>query len=196
MKILALPGAARAAEAMAETGVLQEIWAAPASIKTLGRLKHLNPDAAAPLGLAALWGRQGEGVDGRLRLSSADGQRRRRAIELAPAIEARLSDQAIRALIYRFGSGAIRDALMLAEASAQEDAERKFERHKALTESFSPPERPFSGLDVLAEGVREGPQVAAVLAAAEARWISEDFPPSARGKAILAEEIARLSATS
>jgi poly(A) polymerase len=192
-KILAHPAAARAARAMSETGVLGEVWPAPADLETFRRLKIVAPEAGAPLGLAALWGAGGEGIDARLRLSNADGQRRRRAVERAPLVAADLSDQAIRALIYRFGSAGFRDALTLAKARAPDPA--AYVRHDALAASFFPPQPPFSGHDVLAAGIGEGPEVAAVLAAAEARWIAEDFPPPARGKAILAEEIARLNAT-
>jgi poly(A) polymerase len=188
MNILRLPAAARAFEAMAESGVLREVWPAPASIEALARLKTLAPDAPGPLGFAALWGEAGEGVDARLRLSSADSQRRRRAVERAPAIGAALTDQAIRALIYRFGAAGFQDALLVARARLSDlDA---LARHAQLADAFAPTASPFSGHDVLAKGVPEGPKVAAVIAAAEARWIGEDFPPPPRARQILAEEIA------
>ncbi len=190
MKILALPAAARAVAAMTASGVVAEVWAAPTDVETLARLKDFAPDAPAPIGLAALWGEQGEGVDARLRLSGADSQRRRRAVERAPSIRADLSDQAIRALIYRFGTNGFKDALLLARARSSTADD--FSRHAALAENFVPPSPPFSGHDALAAGVAEGPKVAAVLAAAEARWIGEDFPPTERAKQLFAEEIARL----
>ncbi len=192
-KILALADAARAVRAMVDTGVLGAVWPAPASLETLARLKATAPDAPAPLGLAALWGRKGEGVDTRLRLSNADGQRRRRAVERAPAIAPDYSDPAIRAQIYRFGALGFRDALALAAAMAPAGAD--LSRHYALAATFAPPSLPVTGYDVLAAGVSQGPEIAAVLAATEARWIAEDFPPPARAKAILAEEISRISAT-
>lgn len=193
MKILALPAAARAVEAMSHSGVLAEIWPAPASVETLARLKSIMPDAPGPLGLAALWGEQGEGVDARLRLSGDDSQRRRRAVERAPAIAAALTDQAIRALVYRFGTDGFLDALRLARARSTQPQD--FSRREDLAETFTPPRLPFSGRDVLAAGIAEGPVVAAVLARAEARWIGEDFPPPARARAVLAEEIARAIST-
>lgn len=191
-KILALGDAARAMQAMIDTGVLDAVWPAPASLETLAKLKATAPDAPAPLGLAALFGEKGEGIDARLRLSNADGQRRRRAVERAPAIGPGLSDQAIRALIYRFGADGFRDALLLAEATSPDGAD--FSRHRALGAAFAAPSLPVTGYDALAAGLSEGPQIAAVLAATEARWIAEDFPPPARAKAILAEEISRISA--
>ncbi len=188
-KILSLPTAARAVAAMAETGVLAEIWPAPASLPALERAKQLDPDAPAPLGLAALWGDMGEGVDARLRLSNADGLRRRRAVERAPSIHASLTDQAVRALVYRYGAAGFHDALLLAQARSAMD----LSRIRTVAAAFTPPPSPFSGNDALAGGVPEGPKVASVLNAAEARWIAEDFPPPSRAKAILAEEIARLT---
>jgi poly(A) polymerase len=187
-KIFALPSAARAIAAMSEATILAEIWPAPPSIETLARLKEFSPEAPAPLGLAALWGEKGEGVDARLRLSNADGQRRRRAVERAPAISAAMTDQSIRALIYRYSPDGFRDASLLARARAADTG--AFGRHASLVETFTPPSSPFSGHDVIAGGVAEGPRVAAVLSAAEARWIGEDFPAPARAREILAEEIA------
>jgi poly(A) polymerase len=156
-------------------------------------MKSVAPDAPAALGLAALWGEKGEGVDARLRLSNADGQRRRRAVERVSSIGRVMTDQAIRALIYRFGPEGFRDALLLAQArSAEPDA---FARHATTARAFTPPALPFSGHDVMAGGVLEGPKVAAVLSAAEARWIGEDFPSPDRARTILAEEIARTIST-
>lgn len=194
MKILALPGAARAIEAMIACGVLAEIWPAPASVETLARLKSFAPDAPAPVSLAALWGDQGEGVDARLRLSNADSQRRRRAVERAPSITLAMTDQAIRALIYRLGRDGFCDAVALTRARSREP--QAFARHVALAHNFAPPALPFNGHDVIKGGVLEGPNVAAVLAAAETRWIGEDFPPPERAKAILEEEISRAISTS
>lgn len=192
-KILTLASATRAVAEMDEASILAEIWPASPSIETLARLKAIGPNAPAPLGLAALWGEKGEGVDARLRLSNADGQRRRRAVERAPAVLAQQSDQAIRALIYRYGVEGFQDALLLARARAP--GPDVFGRHAALSEKFVPPRLPFSGHDVMVGGVAEGPTVAAVLSAAETRWIGEDFPPPARARAILDEEIARVIST-
>ncbi len=191
-KILSLAPAARAVEAMLACGVLSEVWPAPASAETLARLKSLAPDAPSPLGLAALWGDGGEGVDAALRLSNADGRRRRLAVERSGAIAPSMPDPAIRALIYRFGADGFRDAMLLAQAQSSL-APPAFSRHAALAQSFTPPSLPFSGRDVTAAGMQAGQLVAAALAASEARWIAEDFPAPARAKAILAEEIARLT---
>ncbi|MDZ7628204.1 MAG: CCA tRNA nucleotidyltransferase [Parvularculaceae bacterium] len=190
-KILTLSDAARAVEAMHGASILAEIWPAAPAIETLRRLKELTPEAPPALGLAALWGADGEGVDAHLRASNADGRRRRRAVECASSVAPDLSEQAIRALIYRYGADGFRDALLLARARSMQD----FARHEEVAVTFRPPALPFSGHDVLAAGAPEGPRVAAVLASAEARWIAEDFPPSSRAKAILAEEIARAIST-
>ncbi|HBS30694.1 MAG TPA: hypothetical protein DEA40_02980 [Parvularcula sp.] len=192
-KILALDSAARALSAMNEAAILAEIWPAAPEIGTLARLKEIAPAAPAPLGLAALWGERGEGIDARLRLSNADGRRRRRAVERAPAISETMPDQAIRALVYRFGADGFEDALLLARARAP--GRGAFGGHATIAAKFTPPPLPFSGNDVIAGGVAEGPRVAAVLSAAEARWIDEDFPAPDRAREILSEEVARAIST-
>ncbi|MFN0023388.1 MAG: CCA tRNA nucleotidyltransferase [Parvularculaceae bacterium] len=194
MNILALPVAARAVEAMAACGVLAEVWPAPADLASLARLKAIDPDAAPSLALAALWGEAGDGVDARLRLANAQGARRRRAVERAPALTATLSDPAVRALVFRFGDAGFADALLLAEARGDVQS-TDGKRLRQTARGFTPPALPFSGRDVLAAGLQEGPLVAETLARAQARWIEEDFPDQRRARAILVEEIARITST-
>ncbi len=201
-KLLSMSKPHAAVSAMAASGVLSEIWPAPADIERFGRLKILAPDAAPALGLAALWGARGDGIDARLRLSNADAARRKTAIKLAGDIHPDLTPHQVRALVYRNGERAWSDALALAEASYLSDAAAPYardQRFQALAEtahSWTVPKSPFAGRDVLAMGVAPGPDVAAILAAAERRWIDEDFPSPERAGAILREEIARVTGQS
>jgi len=197
-KILALAAAPRAVDAMIANGVLAEIWPARPAGAVLARLKTIAPDAPAALGLAALWGAGGAGVDIRLRLSNAAARRRANAVLQAGTVTPQLSDQAIRALIYRLGTDGFCDALLIAQSQSTLDlgaVRNSYARHHALAITFAPPLFPVSGRDVLAGGVPAGPAVAAALAAAETRWVAEDFPNAARARAILSEEIARLTST-
>lgn len=189
-KLLSLPAPQDAVEAMRSAGILTEVWPAPPRIETLARLKAIDPEAAAALGLAALYGAAGEGIDARLRLSNAQGSRRRAALQNAPLVYGGLSDKGGRALLYRIGAAAFRDALLLAESEAPEAA-APFAALRALADRWTPPRRPFSGSDALARGVPQGPKVAEVINAAEARWIEEDFPPRERAMEIFGEEAAR-----
>lgn len=197
MKLLSLPSPQSALAAMAASGVLAEVWPVAPEIETLARLKAIDPKAAPTLALAALYGARGEGVDARLRLSNAQALRRRHAIRNAALIDPALDDRGARALLYRMGAEAWRDACLLAEAEAlaQSDApgarQPEFARLHTLPDRWPPPALPFSGKDALSLGAPEGPAIAGIIRAAEARWIAEDFPPPARARAIFAEETAR-----
>jgi poly(A) polymerase len=200
MRLLALPAPQAAVSAMHGAGILAEIWTAAPRLERLARLKAIAPAAPAPLALAALYGAAGEGLDARLRLSNAESARRRSAVANAVAIDREMSMKAARALLYRLGSDAWRDACLLAEADDQSASETpgardaKFAELALLPDRQPPPKLPFSGADALRAGVAEGPGVAAVLKAAEARWIDEDFPLPRRAMEIFGEEVRRLIA--
>ncbi len=197
MKLLALEAPQAAITAMSASGVLGEIWPPAPQIETLARLKTIAPAAAAPVALAALFGAAGEGIDSSLRLSNAQGARRRQAIENAGLLSRALGDHQARALLYRMGAENWRDACLLAEAietSASETPQARdplFENLGQLADRWTPPRFPCSGKDALALGVPEGPLVAQTIRAAESRWIAEDFPPPARARAIFEEEAFR-----
>ncbi len=196
-KLLALPAPQSSVSAMSASGILAEVWPAAPSIETLARLKAIEPLAASPLTLAALYGAQGEGIDARLRLSNAQSTRRRLAVANAEFVSADLAERDARALLYRMGVDAWRDACLVAEARSLAESEAPtlrdaaLERLRALPDRWPPPRLPFDGKTAMALGVAEGPAVAASIKAAEARWISEDFPAPARAREIFSEEVAR-----
>jgi poly(A) polymerase len=197
MKLLALPSPQESIAAMQTAGVLAEVWPAPPAIGVLAQLKAIDPLAPPPLGLAALFAEAGEGVDARLRLSNAQSERRRAAVANAREISDTLDERAARVLLYRLGAERWRDACLIAEARALADAPAParaaaFERLRELPLRWPPPRLPFAGRDALAAGIPEGPLVASVLRAAEARWLNEDFPPDERAWAIFREETTRL----
>lgn len=197
VKLLSLPAPQAAVSAMHATGILGEVWDASPQIETLARLKSIEHGAPAPLALAALYGEAGEGIDARLRLSNAQGQRRRQAVANAPLVMQSLDERSARALLYRMGVDGWRDACLLAEArflaASEKPAGRDlaFQRLAGLPDRWTAPALPFGGKDALASGVPEGPAVAKVIKAAEARWIAEDFPARERALIIFAEEAAR-----
>ncbi|MFZ5615808.1 MAG: CCA tRNA nucleotidyltransferase [Pseudomonadota bacterium] len=200
-KLLALPAPQGAVKAMAASGVLGQVWPEAPQIESLARLKAIDPSAAAPLALAALYGPKGDGLDARLRLSNAQGSQRRFAVENSRLIDFHTDEIAARALLYRLGAGAWRDACLVAEAdflartNAPSGRDPAFQSLRALPERWTPPRLPFSGKDALRLGVPEGPPVASVIKAAEARWIDEDFPPRERAIEIFEEEAARAIST-
>jgi len=199
VKLLSLPAPQAAVSAMQASGILAEVWNAPARLEVLARLKSIDADAAAPLALAALFGDGGDGIDRRLRLSNAQALRRKLALSNAPLISPSLDDRRARALLYRMGPASWRDACHLSEAQRLADSETPTARDPvlknlaSLPDRWPPPSPPFSGKDALAAGVAEGPTVAAVIKAAEQQWIDEDFPSRDRALEIFREEAARLT---
>ena len=52
--------------------------------------------------------------------------------------------------------------------------------HTAALEGWEIPVLPLKGGDIVARGVKAGPEVARVLRAVESRWIAEEFPDAER----------------
>jgi poly(A) polymerase len=190
-RILDLPNAALAIDAMAASGVLDAVWPAPPDRTSLRRLKEAYPAAPAPLGLAALFGETGafsagENLDRALRLSNADGARRKKALQAAAALAA-ADTKGARAALYRFGGQAFEDGLMIAAARG---AAVDVDKMREIARTNAPPAFPFSGRHVVALGIAPGPEVDAILKATEARWITEDFPSTERLQKLLEEVVA------
>ena len=91
--------------------------------------------------------------------------------------------------IYRHGSEAFLDGALLtwaASGDAETDEQRAYRAH--LPERWQAPELPVRGADVLALGIRPGPEVGRVISAFEAWWIAQGFPADReRAKAKLGE---------
>jgi poly(A) polymerase len=104
-----------------------------------------------------------EQVASRFRLSSAQKKR------LATAA-ARTVDQAsdARALAYRLGRNEAMDRLLLAGASVSPVAD------------WDVPQFPLKGGEIVARGIKAGPEVARTLRSLEDRWIAEGFPARER----------------
>lgn len=187
--ILALPRADSALEAMIDTGVLSEIWAAPANIVAVACLKSKAPHAPSPIVLAALFGEAGDGIGAALRLSNAEKAMRTAALNGAGDITSGLESKNIRALIYKLGRDVFFDAAALAAANRKID-DADFERMSSIADAWRLPSFPFSGKDIIAHGIKPGPAIAQILLATETAWIAEDFPGEVRANAILEEIIA------
>jgi len=187
--ILALPRAGFAACAMAAAGVLERIWPAPAELDALARLKQAAPAAPAPLALAALYGDGGEGIGKALRLSNAEKAVRRRAVEGAARIAPGLSGHAVRKLIYALGVDGFADAVECAHARLRLDAAERA-RLLGVLNDWTAPVFPYGGRHAVEAGLAPGPAVSAVLRAAEAAWVDEDFPGEPRAGEIFRSALA------
>lgn len=178
INLLGLPDPAPTVARMAELGVLAVVLpeadvAALAALGVQERAQQVAPDALRRL--AALLPADpalAEAVASRFRLSGAQKKR----LASAAAREGVVIDP--RALAYRLGREAALDRLLLAGASI------------APLTGWTIPEFPLKGGEIVARGVRAGPEVARVLRAVEARWMAEGFPDAARVQALLDGELA------
>jgi poly(A) polymerase len=165
--LLSLPAPAATVRLMERTGVLPTILPeAAARTAALERLAGhetklgIEPDPIRRL--AALLPPSeavAEGVAARLRLSKAQRTQLVCAANRAPdAID-------VRELAYRVGLRCARDRLLL----QGEDC--------TALDTWTVPDFPLRGRDVIARGVEAGPRIAKVLRLAEERWIAAGFPP-------------------
>ena len=177
LNLLGLPDPAPTVARMAELGVLAVILpeADAAALAALVAAEHragIAPDAMRRL--AALLTPQvalAEQVAARFRLSGVQKKR----LALAAGREAEPGEP--RALAYRLGFEGALDRLLLAGADTT-----------ALA-GWALPAFPLKGGEIVARGVKAGPEVARILRAVEARWVAEAFPAASRVAAILDEEL-------
>lgn len=175
LNLLALPDPAPTLARMLELGVLGVILpeADPAGVAQLVAEEARQHVAADPIRrLAALIPAEpalAEQIAARFRLSGA--QRKR----LASAAERDGADA--RALAYRIGIEKALDRLLLMGADA------------APLRDWEVPEFTLKGGQIVARGIKAGPQVARILRAVEDRWIAEGFPGEDRVAALLDEAL-------
>lgn len=167
LNLLGLPDPAPTAARMAELGVLAEVLP-EAQVPALTALvaeetrQGVQPDAMRRL--AALLPAEpplAEAAASRFRLSSA--QKKRLALAAGRSSE---TGQA-RALAYRLGREAAIDRLLLNGASL------------APLNGWEVPVFPLNGGEIVARGIKAGPEVAAIRHAVEAAWIAAGFDNAA-----------------
>jgi poly(A) polymerase len=178
MNLLGLPDPAPTVARMAELGVLAVILpeADPQALTRLVAEERRQDIAPDPIRrLAALLPADvslAEQVASRFRLSGAQKKR------LSTAA-ARNGDPAdVHALAYRLGIEQALDRLLMAG------------RDVTALKDWDTPTFPLKGGEIVARGVKAGPEVARILQAVEARWVAEGFPPRDRVHALLDEMLA------
>jgi poly(A) polymerase len=185
LRLLAAPAPADALEAMVEAGALD----------------HWLPEYDGAARLRALVGREGDQPDPvrrlaaivsspsvarRLRLSTQESLRLQLMLSPENAVHLAGDARALRAQVYRLGTSLFIDRVLLAV-----DAPGDWRAAVALARSWTPPDLPVSGADVLKLGLEPGHKVGRLLEAVEQWWIAGDF--SADRAACLAE-LKRLAA--
>lgn len=174
LNLLGLPDPSSTIARMAQLGVLAVILpeADSAALAPLVQAEQRHGTAPSPIRrLAALLPASvplAEQVASRFRLSGAQKKR----LVLAAGREAAIPDA--RALAYRIGTEATLDRLLLADADP------------APLADWTPPVFPLKGGQIVAAGIRAGPEVARILQAIEAQWIAEGFPDEDRVRELLA----------
>ena len=150
----------------------------------IGRLVAIaesgTPDAADPmLRLAALMPSDPglvAAVAQRLRLSN---ENRDRLVDLSNAAEdiaPAMTGPALNKLLYRLGRQRMRDRILLCWSKDSDNSrDAGWGALLARTDSWTSPEFPLTGRDVLAAGIPEGPQVGRILSELENWWIEGDF---------------------
>ncbi len=185
MNLLALPDPASTVARMAELGVLAVVLpeAVPEALAALveqERHQHVAPDSIRRL--AALLPADVElagQVAARFRLSTAQKKRLMSAAGRNSNPPGAGVDPPPRALAYRHGLDQALDRLLLTGAEI------------AALSGWTIPAFPLKGGEIVARGVKAGPQVARLMREVEAQWIAEGFPAAARVTQLLDAALGR-----
>jgi poly(A) polymerase len=172
LRLLAAPAPADAVEAMAEAGALDH-WLPEYEGTVRLRALIAREDTTDSLRrLAAILPAEADAtvIGKRLKLSTQAALRLEVMLAREPARDIAGGAAAWRAGIYRLGNTLYADRLLLAV-----DAPGDWRAALALTRSWTPPELPVSGGDVLKFGLKPGPKVGALIAAVENWWVAGDF---------------------
>ncbi|GGC22152.1 poly(A) polymerase [Novosphingobium marinum] len=178
MNLLALPDPAPTVERMAELGVLDEFLpeADPISLRALISQEACQDVPPDPLRRLALMLPADTGiaeqVAARFRLS---GKQKKR-LALAAARNGKPGDA--RALAYRLGREEAIDRLLASGSDIS-----------PITD-WELPVFPIKGGEIVARGVKAGPEVARILRRVEDRWIAEGFPDEDRAHELLERTLA------
>ena len=182
LKLVVADGAAVAAVAMVDAGLLGAIFGGVAytgpfaAMIALERLLGLTPDPVRRLGaLGVAVTEDAKRIAQRLRLSNAEtkaldsiGHRWWRL--------AAMDEATARRRLYRLGEEAYRNRLLLAWARAGGSDTPDWRQSITLPQRWSAPKFPLKAADFIARGIAEGPALGHVLTLAEDAWLAADFP--------------------
>ncbi len=182
LRLLQAPAPADSVEAMAEAGALDHWLPEFAGTKRLRALivREDKSDALRRLVSILPSGADAVAIGKRLKLSTQEQVRLGVMLDAQPALDLAGGATAWRADIYRQGNSFYADRLLLAV-----DAPGDWRTALSVARTWTPPELPVSGSDVLKLGLKPGPKVGALIEAVERWWIEGDF--SADRAACLAE---------
>jgi poly(A) polymerase len=183
LRILAARRPMAAIVPMAETGLLVSLLggvAYPAHFARLAALETALGTAPAPLRrlgvLAVRIEEDAARLRLRLRLSNAEAARLEAMGARVPAISPHLGERRAREALYRLGPETFADRVLVGWAkSAASETDAAWQSLYRLPDRWTPPAFVLNGQDLMAQGIKPGPQMGAVLRDLEAKWIASDF---------------------
>jgi poly(A) polymerase len=185
-KLLSAPSPAEAVRMMARTGVLGHVIA-DANVDALARLIVLEANLA-PQNEMPAWLRRlavllpptaEENTADRLKLSNADRAHLKVLAGFEPLVNDHTDPLHLRRALFHLGAPVVENRVLLAWARLDDVASAApWRALLAAAQSWAPRSLPIGGDDVLALGVKPGPAVGQLLAAAEEWWIGAGFEPS------------------
>ncbi|MGA9659983.1 MAG: CCA tRNA nucleotidyltransferase [Asticcacaulis sp.] len=190
LKMLALPAPVSAFEAMQGHAILPHIitgWPPSGTLSTFSHMCSLSADPELRL-MALLDDGVGlaapvlTALRNRLKLSKRLSERLNAAGQVADALA---SDQTMpfARLIYLFGREATEDALCLV-AAHQAKPIAAVQYVLAMIEGLKVPVFPLKGADLIAHGMKAGPEVGKRLKQIETEWLEHDFSQSVIDRAL------------
>jgi poly(A) polymerase len=193
-KILAAPQVTRSLLWMRQTGVYQIVLPESGDMDGFARFMRLEDavgvHADSLLRLMALLPPRAldrvQDLAKRLKLSGAERERLVSAMKADAALDTLDLDEpkSLRAALYHHGERALRDILILQAARAlNSDPEQplpdgvadRVARLWNLSDTWTKPDLPVSGNDLLGRGIPAGPQLGAALKVMEGAWVASDF---------------------
>ena len=182
LKLLAAPGAAEVSASMSDAGLFGLLLggiALPARLAALMRAGEGDP-LLRLAALAVLTVEDAGRLREKLRLANREHKRLFAAACVLEALHGAALPPAgndLQALLFLRGREAARDGLLLARAeSGGRDPDGVWRVALEAVETAKPERLPFTGNDLLARGIPDGPPVGRMLKALQAAWIRAGFP--------------------
>lgn len=186
MKLLSATDPRAAVAAMADAGVLAQVLPEAGLTPLFDAAVEQEADATARLMMLLP---PDEAVvrnaTARLRFPNVARDRLSFAARAFPAVSLSMSDRDARAVLYRHGPQAVRDAVRRRWAEAPDRADDA-RRLLGLADGWARPRLPVGGRDVARLGIDPGPETGRLLKAFEEAWIAEDFPADGHAERLAA----------
>jgi poly(A) polymerase len=183
LRILAGPRVGEAIEIMDETGLLPMLTGGVSRRVRFERLceieaaLELTPNPVLRLAALGTFVEEDAGrLAEKLRLSSREAKELERLSALSPAISPALGNAALQVLLYGLGAPLFLGRLLLAWAdSGAAPGGEAWASAAALAGSWKRPSFPLGGADLIALGLKPGPELGALLKELEERWAAGGF---------------------